>query len=180
MKILLILTLLAFSTSLAAQAYRWVDANGVTHYSDSPPPESEQAASVETRSYRPDPRQQPAAEQEPDSPADRPAPVDSPTSQTEVTPPVSPEVVTLDCTEAVANITSQLSERVQQQRGSFQAGQISREDYEAARDQALQIQATVSEEHCQYANAGTLAFYRCMSDDQSAFDRCQQQHSPIF
>jgi glutaredoxin len=51
-KVLTLLTLLLAAGAASAQVYRWVDANGVKHYSDQPPPPSTPASiKVEVKSY---------------------------------------------------------------------------------------------------------------------------------
>jgi hypothetical protein len=54
---LLILVLVALAPSAYAQTYKWVDANGVVNYSNTPPPTASNATTVPDRisNYAPDP-----------------------------------------------------------------------------------------------------------------------------
>jgi len=74
---------LIFHGPVAAEMYKWVDGNGVTHYSDSPPPKAESAKQLTVR---------PTTSASP-PPADRvTAPVPAPPPKAEVKPQPPPKV----------------------------------------------------------------------------------------
>ena len=54
MRILLLLCALALPSAFAQQMYKWVDEKGVTHYSETPPPEGAKgAAKIEVKTVTP-------------------------------------------------------------------------------------------------------------------------------
>lgn len=57
--ILLMLVIFFTGSQVAADMYKWVDQNGVTHYSDTPPLSVQKVKTIKTPNY-PKPRQEPA------------------------------------------------------------------------------------------------------------------------
>lgn len=50
----LMIAAIFFANQAVANMYKWVDANGVTHFSDVPPPTKQKTTTIETTDY-PDP-----------------------------------------------------------------------------------------------------------------------------
>lgn len=101
---LLLLTLLAAASVQAAEVYKWTDANGVVHFSDSPPPADAKAEKVHVGGGVITTDQQPSNSETGENGSATPAPAPKQTAQAPASVEDTPENRAKLCAQAKANV----------------------------------------------------------------------------
>jgi hypothetical protein len=166
----------------AQGVYKWVDAQGQTHYGAQPPAEASSSESVKIHS--------PSRFGGNNSRAPRPS-VEFNADGTKKIPKavqelgdglikglqkVSPSNVPLDCNRAVANIQEQADAMLAVGEKNVKDGYMHQSEYDnvAARIRQARGEASVGE--CLLASGNKQRFYKCMSNDRNHVTGCAKKY----
>jgi hypothetical protein len=175
---------MVWSCSVMAQpVYKWVDAQGKTHYTAQPPEAQPDAAPLKitpngstggsgsggrrSGGYNAD-----GTKQVPREVREVEAGLEKRLRQ------VDAKTEPLDCAAAVSNIRSQAETMIEVGRKNQQDGYMTAAQFETTRAKIQKNLNETTQGDCQAATGGKQAFYQCMSSSRNHFLGCAQKHRP--
>lgn len=170
------------SACQAQGVYKWVDAQGATHYGAQPPANASNLEPVKMHS--------PSGFGGNNSRAPRPS-VEYNADGTKKIPQgvqelgdglikglqkVSPKTVPLDCNRAVANINEQANAMLTVGEKNVRDGYLSQSGYDAHAARIRQARGEASVGECLLASGNKQKFYQCMSNDHNHVTGCAKKY----
>jgi hypothetical protein len=160
----LVLLTVVCTTPLQAQTlYKWVDAQGKTHYGDQLPEGQKSSASSLTKPS--------AIEQKKLSPETQAAATDAAAGLMKMNGDGSE----LACPKAVGNARSGVEGMLEVAEKNFKGGYMAKAEYEAGTKGLRGILAKLSVSECQSSSGSVRGFYQCMSSDNNHVAACGQK-----
>lgn len=178
---LLALGCLWAGASAAQSVYKWVDAQGQTHYSSQLPPQQAESSqlrvssggSLGTKPGRVDDQRNPDGTKKLPKGAQ-----DMADGLVEGLKKVDDKTVPLNCALAVDNIRSQIETMLENGQKNLKGGYVTQAQYDstAANFKNLRYQATVSD--CKAATGRSRDMYQCMTSMNNHLLGCAEKHRP--
>ena len=165
--ICLAIVCLSFSISAQAKIYKWVDAQGNTHYSQQPPP-GQAAKNMELPNYKPSHTQKqlpPAA----NAMAQGAASIILDAHQ---------KADKLDCAKAVANVRSSIDTMLETGEKNTNSGYMDKNQYDKGAADLMHAKNSATIQDCESAGGNDKDFYLCMSNDANHFLGCVKRYKP--
>ncbi|MDZ7937170.1 MAG: DUF4124 domain-containing protein [Rhodoferax sp.] len=175
--------LLLWACTCQAQGiFKWVDAQGKTHYGSQPPTNADNSESVQLRS--------PSGFGGNNNRAARPA-IEYNTDGTKKIPKdvqelgdglikglqkVSPKTVPLDCARSVSTIHDQADMMLSVGEKNRKDGYINPTEFDSQVARIRQAKSETSVADCQLASGNKKLFYQCMSNDHNHVTGCAKKH----
>jgi hypothetical protein len=159
--------LLAWNIAHAQPVYKWVDADGKTHYGAQPPATGKDAEALKLQGGS-------------GSGASRPGePKKIPKDTRELMQgmeialkKLDPQTVPLSCSTAVDNVQSQAATMLETGQRNVQQGYVKAADYEGVASKIRQARAGATLSDCQSATGNKKLFYQCMSNNRNHVSGC--------
>lgn len=166
---------LAWVCALPAQpVYKWVDAQGRTHYGSQPPDAQPDAAPVKIT-----PNGGSGAGYNPDGAKKVPKDVrDMEAGLVKGLQKVDPKEVPLNCSAAVSNVHDQADTMLEVGQKNLKDGYMTQAQFDATAAKIRQNRAETTLGDCQAATGAKKAFYQCMSNSYNHIMGCSQKHRP--
>lgn len=163
--------LLAWHSSQAQPVYKWVDADGKTHYGSQPPATGKNAEALKLQGG--------AA-----SGASKPGEMKKIPKDTQelmqgmeiALKKLDSKTVPLSCTTAVDNVQSQATTMLDTGQRNVQQGYVKAADYEGVASKIRQARAGATLSDCQSATGNKKLFYQCMSNDRNHVSGCGSKY----
>lgn len=163
--VVLTMMVLVCSAQVQAQAlYKWVDAQGKTHYGDQLPEGQKPSASSLTKLSAAEQKKLPAETQL--------AANDAASGLMKMNGDSSE----LACPKAVGNARSGLEGMLEVAEKNFKGGYMDKTEYEAGTKGLRGILAKLSVTECQASSGSVRGFYLCMSSDNNHVAACGQKY----
>lgn len=174
---------LLLAGACAAQGvYKWVDAQGQTHYGAQPPAEANSSESVKihnpsrfggNNSRSPRPR----VEYNADGTKKIPQGVQElGDGLIKGLQKVSPKTVPLDCNRAVVNIQEQADAMLAVGEKNVKDGYMRQSEYDTVAARIRQARGEASVGECLLASGNKQGFYQCMSNDRNHVTGCAKKY----
>lgn len=172
----------ALGMAHAQPVYKWVDADGKTHYGSQPPPSqqdteplklpsnngSTKGASASTR---------PGQQYNPDGTKKIPKEVEEfGQGVKKALETVDSKPVPLNCAAAVGNIHGQADQMLEVGQKNVRDGYMAQADFDKAVPKIREARGKYSVLDCQGASGNKKAFYQCMSSSNNHVTGCDKQH----
>lgn len=173
---------LAWAFAAPAQpVYKWVDAEGRTHYGSQLPPDQGGASQ-----FKVSPNGSSAAgsgrfgeERNPDGTKKLPREVrEMADGLAKGLTKVDPRQVPLDCAVAVDNIRSQVDTMVENGQKNLKGGYITQVQFDSTVGKIRQIKAQATVGDCQSSTGRSKAMYQCMTSMNNHLVGCAEKHRP--
>lgn len=153
--------LLGWVSAQAQPVYKWVDAEGKTHYG-SQPPASTNADSVKLQGS--------GGSSKSGKEGTKPIPKDTRELMQGMEialKKVDSKTVPLSCSTAVENVRGQITTMLETGERNVKQGYVKAADYEGVAGKLRQAQAGTTLADCQSATGNKKLFYQCMSNDRN-------------
>lgn len=173
---------LAWACAVTAQpVYKWVDAEGRTHYGSQLPPDQGDAPQLKVS-----PNGSSGAgsgrfgeERNPDGTKKLPKEVrEMADGLAKGLRKVDPKEVPLNCAVAVDNIRSQIDTMIETGRKNLKGGYITQAQYDSTAGKVGQIKAQATLGDCQSSTGRSRAMYQCMTSMNNHLVGCAEKHKP--
>ncbi|WP_348523061.1 DUF4124 domain-containing protein [Delftia sp. PS-11] len=169
-----------WTCAVAAQpVYKWVDAQGRTHYGSQLPPEQGDAAQLKVSPNGSSGAGRFGEERNPDGTKKLPKEArELADGMVKGLQKVDPKEVPLNCAAAVDNIRSQIDTMLENGSKNLKGGYITQAQHDASvgKFRELRSQATVAD--CQSSSGRSKAMYQCMSSSYNHLIGCAEKHKP--
>jgi hypothetical protein len=170
--------LLTASLGHAQGVYKWVDAEGKTHYGSQPPTTDKGTEALKLRNNSGfggdnNGKAAPTTEYNPDGTKKIPKDVqDLAKGMEKALKTKDSKEVPLDCMSAVKNAQDQADTALEVSAKNMKDGYITQADYDnnAANLRRAKAQTTLA--HCQFSTGKDRSFYQCMSNGNNHFSAC--------
>lgn len=159
--------LLAWQGSQAQAVYKWVDANGKTHYGSQPPDSAKDAEAMRLQGGGASGARKPGEL--------KPIPKDTRELMQGMEialKKLDPKTVPLSCSTAVDNVQSQAATMLETGQRNVQQGYVKASDYEGVASKIRQARAGATLSDCQSATGNKKLFYQCMSNNRNHVSGC--------
>jgi hypothetical protein len=175
--------LLLASAAPAQGVFKWVDAQGKTHYGSQPPANTDGSEPVKLHNpsgfggnnSRP---ARPAATYNADGTKKIPKEVQELGDDLiQNLQKMSPKTVALDCTRAVGNIQDQADTMLSVGEKNRNDGYINPAEFDNQAARIRQAKSETSVADCQLASGDKKLFYQCMSNDRNHVTGCAKKHA---
>jgi len=168
-EVAIVLLCLCLPIAVNAQIYKWVDASGQTHYSQTPPPGKE-AKTINIRKENTDSH---AAKEV------APAPFKSMASNaTDVVLGAAKTADTLNCEQAVKNVHSSIDSMMQTAQTNLDSGYMDGDQFAKGSQDLLVAKSKATVQDCENSSGPAREFYLCMTNGASHYLGCSQRFSP--
>jgi hypothetical protein len=165
--LLAIAMLLLWHSGQAQPVYKWVDANGKTHYGSQPPDSGKDAEALKLQGGAP------AGAGKPGELKPIPRETRELMQGMEIAlKKLDPKTVPLSCTTAVDNVQSQAATMLETGQRNVQQGYVKAADYEGVASKIRQARAGATLSDCQSATGNKKLFYQCMSNNRNHVSGC--------
>lgn len=167
--------LLAWAGAQAQPVYKWVDAEGRTHYGGQPPASLQDAESMKLHGGG-----APGRATGPRYNADGTKKIPKEVQEfgeglQKSLGTVDSQVVPLNCAGAVANIHGQADTMLEVGQKNVRDGYMAQADFDKAAPRIREAKGRYSVADCQSASGGKRAFYQCMSSSRNHVTGCDKQ-----
>lgn len=166
-KVILLSMLFAFTGTVNAEIYKWVDDNGVTHYG-SKKPTKKNASEMNVRN--------------------------SSNKTKKVSPEVKDmangiaaglmkdhgDAKKVNCSKAVRNAKSGIDTMLSVGKRNLASGHLGKSEYNKMSTELKRLNARVSMSECKGASGRTLGFYKCMSNNYNHVASCGKKYNYGF
>jgi hypothetical protein len=163
MRILTLSSLLCFAGVASAAIYKWVDENGMTHYSTSPPPGVSGTETVNV-----DPRPSGLRSTPPASMRTSP--------ETSESGGRKDQSKGLDCVRAASNAQAWLNSMRDVGRINYRDGHMSQSEYDRGMAEIDQLKREITAGDCEGATGAKRDFYLCVNDIKNHVASCGQRY----
>lgn len=169
-----------WACALAAQpVYKWVDAEGKTHYGSQPPQTQPDAAPLKITPNGGSGGSPSGAGYNPDGTKKVPKEVrDMEAGLAKGLQKVDPKEVPLNCSAAVSNVHDQADTMLEVGQRNLKDGYMTQAQFDATAAKIRQNRAETTLGDCQSATGAKKAFYQCMSNSYNHIMGCSQKHRP--
>lgn len=154
--------LLAWQGGQAQPVYKWVDADGKTHYGSQRPAGSQDAEAMKLQGKN--------ASSAGSTGGTKPIPKDTQELMKGMEialKKVDSKTVPLSCNTAVENVRGQITTMLETGERNVKQGYVKAADYEGVAGKLRQAQAGTTLADCQSATGNKKLFYQCMSNDRN-------------
>lgn len=163
--------LLAWHGAQAQPVYKWVDANGKTHYGSQPPASEKDAQALKLQGSGA------AGATKPGEVRKIPKDTQELMQGMEIAlKKVDAKTVPLSCSTAVENVQSQSATMLETGQRNVQQGYVKAADYEGIASKIRQARAGATLADCQSATGNKKLFYQCMSNDRNHVAGCGSKY----
>ncbi len=162
----------------AEGVYKWVDAQGKTHYGSQPPATDKPAETLKLRSNSGfggdnSGKAAPATEYNADGTKKISKDVqDFAKGMEKALKKQDSKEVPLDCMSAIKNASDQSDQMLETGAKNVKDGYLSQADYDAQAAKVRQAKAETTLAHCQFSTGKERAFYQCMSNGKNHILAC--------
>lgn len=163
--------LLAWHSGQAQPVYKWVDADGKTHYGSQRPAGSQDAEAMKLQGKN--------ASSAGNAGGTKKIPKDTQELMQGMEialKKVDSKTVPLSCSTAVDNVRSQATTMLETGQRNVQQGYVKAADYEGVAGKLRQAQAGTTLADCQSATGNKKLFYQCMSNDRNHVIGCGSKY----
>ncbi len=167
--------LLACIGAQAQPVYKWVDAEGRTHYGGQPPASQQDAEPMKLHGASAPNR---AAEPRYNADGTKKIPKDVQEfgeGLQKALGTVDSQTVPLNCTGAVANIHGQANTMLEVGQKNVRDGYMAQADFDKVAPKIREAKGRYSVADCQSASGNKRAFYQCMSSSRNHVTGCDKQ-----
>lgn len=163
--------LLVWHSGQAQPVYKWVDADGKTHYGSQPPPSGKDAEALKL------PGGAASAASKPGETKKIPRDTQELMQGMEIAlRKVDSRVVPLSCATAVDNVQSQAATMLETGQRNVQQGYVKAADYEGVASKIRQARAGATLSDCQSSTGNKKLFYQCMSNNRNHVSGCGSKY----
>lgn len=169
--------LLAWHGGQAQPVYKWVDADGKTHYGSQRPAGSQEAEAMKLQGKNASSAS--TASSAGNTGGTRKIPKDTQELMQGMEialKKVDPKTVPLSCSTAVDNVRSQAATMLETGQRNVQQGYVKAADYEGVAGKLRQAQAGTTMADCQSATGNKKLFYQCMSNNRNHVIGCGSKY----
>jgi hypothetical protein len=159
--------LISSHSGQAQQVYKWVDANGKTHYGSQPPDSGKDAEALKLQGGGTSGARKPG-ELKPISKDTR----ELMQGMEIALKKLDPKTVPLSCTTAVDNVQSQTTTMLETGQRNVQQGYVKSADYEGVASKIRQAKAGATLSDCESSTGNKKMFYQCMSNNRNHVSGC--------
>jgi hypothetical protein len=166
MRIVLVVALALVAVPASSEIYKWVDENGVTHYTQTPP-QSQEAEKVGVSSTR-------------SSSGSRAIPKEAQDAAEGLAQAIvssSEQASDLDCRAAVANGHDSIDTMLEVGRKNAKDGYVPQEKYDETAKLLRQVRRSVSVSECNSSKGSVRDFYLCLSNPASHIVGCGEKYN---
>ena len=168
--------LLACAGAQAQPVYKWVDAEGRTHYGAQPPAGLQDAEPMKLYGGGGAPGRAAGPRYNADGTKKIPKEVQEFGEGLQKSlGTVDPQTVPLNCAGAVANIHGQADTMLEVGQKNVRDGYMAQADFDKAAPKIREAKGRYSVADCQSASGGKRAFYQCMSSSRNHVTGCDKQ-----
>ena len=168
--------LLAWAGAQAQPVYKWVDAEGRTHYGAQPPASLQDAEPMKLYGGGGAPGRAAGPRYNADGTKQIPKEVQEFGAGLQKSlGTVDPQTVPLNCAGAVANIHGQADTMLEVGQKNVRDGYMAQADFDKAAPKIREAKGRYSVADCQSASGGKRAFYQCMSSSRNHVTGCDKQ-----
>lgn len=168
--------LLAWAGAQAQPVYKWVDAEGRTHYGGQPPASLQDAEPMKLHGGGGAPGRAAGPRYNADGTKKIPKEVQEFGEGLQKSlGTVDSQAVPLNCAGAVANIHGQADTMLEVGQKNVRDGYMAQADFDKAAPRIREAKGRYSVADCQSASGGKRAFYQCMSSSRNHVTGCDKQ-----
>ena len=166
----------------AQPVYKWVDADGKTHYGSQPPPSKADAEPLKLQNNNGSTRSTSGASkstQQYNADGTKKIPKDVEEfgqGMKKALETVDSKQVPLNCAAAVDNIHYQADQMLEVGQKNVRDGYMAQADFDKAAPKIREAKGKYSVSDCQGASGGKKSFYQCMSSSNNHVMGCDKQH----
>lgn len=171
----------ALGTAQAQPVYKWVDADGKTHYGSQPPPAKQDAEPLKLQSNNGSTRSasqsaKPAQQYNPDGTKKIPKDVEEfGQGMKKALEKVDSKQVPLNCAAAVDNIHYQADQMLEVGQKNVRDGYMAQAEYDKTAPKIREARGKYSVSDCQASSGNKKLFYQCMSSSNNHVMGCDKQ-----
>ncbi len=184
---LLLMSALAL-TSLVQRAsaqpiYKWVDAQGKTHYGSQPPADQTSAQPMQagpkakTASGVASGAASGAASGPASGAVPRAVAPKRSANELQELEQVDAQWVALDCSAAAARARVELGEMIEERSAEHRAGKMPADRFYSTVPRLMVVHSLLTQSHCNASTGSTRSFYQCMSNPKNHAMGCEKKHS---
>jgi hypothetical protein len=162
--------LLTWQTGQAQPVYKWVDANGKTHYGSQPPATGQEAEAMKLQGKNAPNAGSAGKTGAVNADGTRKIPKDTQElmqGMETALKKVDPKTVPLSCGAAVENVRGQIITMLETGERNVKQGYVKAADYQGVASKLREAQAATTMADCESATGNKKLFYQCMSNNRN-------------
>ena len=165
MRMLVVVALAVVAMPANSEIYKWVDENGVTHYTQTPP-KTQEAEKVGVSSSRSSSGSRSVSKETQDAAEDFAQAIVG----------ASSKASDLDCAKAVENGRYSIDTMLEVGRKNVKDGHMPQQQYDETSKLLRQVRRSVSVSECNSSKGSVRDFYLCLSNPASHIVGCGEQY----